>query len=730
MPLPQPNVTLDGACSVIHDNVLYSYSSAAFQSLSLEEGAEWKTLGSGKSVVGGVCVGSTPVNATQAGLYIVGGTSSDANYTGLQKFTYSTGKWEAISPQVAVTQSRIWHSAVYLQASDKILVYAGSQDGIKFPSTQTFTIGASAPFDVSAYESIAPPVIAPILLPWSETDAVLVGGDATNLKVMLFNPDKRWYDSGSTLANPIVKDSSMVKATIVTGDDGSKHLYTFDLSTSPNTVNRTVLLDGKGAPVLKSAPVKPTSGGSTRRDLDANNWPDYNSTLAPEATRTEYSLASASDGVTVMSGGNKDDILCIFDTTQNSWQNATQLFVGRAVTTESEPKSTSSITPSSSSTSISSTPVAASTQSPTTAAAAAASSGLPPTSILGIALGVIFGCAIILIALLFLMKRKRQKQAYVDAGHARRASGIPEKQEYLPRDMARTTGGFFPGHSQQESQSSFSSMAILMGKAQKPGVARKPSKDSKRSSASSILNRQFKSTISRPSPIPEPENEPRASDTIPLREERAAPMPVGMGAGQVNPRPPPAAAREDGTRRSSGWNRYWSGGSTMNMMGFGNGASRRETQASEPSSQYTDMHRMTQDSATVPPLQVEDRPAFYRVQSGSPTVSYYANNVREGQSAEIQRPVSNVSSSGYSSGIPPSVDEAWDPTIAKKPWGQDRAPSSAYSQSTAFPTGLGAPGGPSRPPTGVSRQPQLTMASTSDMSWLNLGENGHNRQSQ
>jgi hypothetical protein len=173
-------------------------------------------------------------------------------------------------------------------------------------------------------------------------------------------------------------------------------------------------------------------------------------------------------------------------------------------------------------------------------------------------------------------------------------------------------------------------------------------------------------------------------------------------------------------------------------MGFGNNSkSRRDTEVSDQSSQYSDMrHRMTQDSATVPPLQVniEGRPSFLRVNSGSPTVSQYDSKIKEGMSGQIERPVSAVSavsSSGYSSGIPPSVHEAWDPTMPKKPWGANRAPSSTYSQSTIsenfYPTGLGAPSA-NRPVMGMSTQPRLPIASsmTTDMSWLNLGNNDNN----
>ncbi|ETS87609.1 hypothetical protein PFICI_01437 [Pestalotiopsis fici W106-1] len=725
MSLPQPNSTLTGACSVIYDNVLYAYSADAFQSLELEEGAEWKTLDSGESVQGGVCVGSTPSDSSQAGLYIVGGTSSDSAYMGLQKFTYSTGKWESITftPQISDLQNRKWHSATYLNASDKILVYAGATDDIKYISTQTFTISASSPYQVLSYESDgAPPAIAPILLPWSDTDAVMIAGESTNTKVMLFNPDQHWYDSGASLASPIVQDTSVVKGMLVTGDDGSKHLYTFDATTSPNTVNRTVLWDGSGAAVASSVPIQGSASTSSRRALDASDWPTYNSTLASDTTRSDYSLASDSSGMAVLSGGNDDDVLSIFDGTTNSWQNATALLVGASVHSESEPQSSSSSA--SSTATASSTAVAAATQSATTEAAASSSSNLPPTSILGIALGVIFGCAIVLIALLFLMKRKRQKQAHADGGQDNGANVMPEKQDYFAQDIPQSK--FVPGHAQQDSQSSFSSMAILMGRAQKPGLARKGSKDSTRSDASSILNRQFKATISRPSPIPEPEFDD--SDSLPTRNGKSGA--VGVAETQVRPRAPPIATKDDGTRRSSGWNRYWSGGTTLNMLGFGNGSSRRETQASE-GSRYSDMHRMTQDSATVPPLHVEEgRPSFSQVHTESPTVSHYSDHLKNMQTASLERPVSEVSSSGYSSGIPPSIHEQWDPaTINNKSWGHDRAPSSAYSQSI-FPSGPRTSAGINQAPSGVSRQPQLTMAHTSDMSWLNLGENARHSQSQ
>jgi hypothetical protein len=365
--------------------------------------------------------------------------------------------------------------------------------------------------------------------------------------------------------------------------------------------------------------------------------------------------------------------------------------------------------------------------------AASTKSGLPTTTILGIVLGSIFGTAAILILILLLLKKRQQRQSFIESGHTRRASGQPEEKDFFRDDVASTSGGYFRGHNQQESQSSFSSMAMFLGKGQKPAIQRNGSNEKKRiSSRGSVYGQDLKSTISRPRPQPQLSAQPMA---FLAQDEKPILPPV---PAEPKPRTRPTANQDqDELRRSSGWNRYWSGGSTS-IMGFGNNSkSRRDTEVSDQSSQYSDMrHRMTQDSATVPPLQVniEGRPSFLRVNSGSPTVSQYDSKIKEGMSGQIERPVSAVSavsSSGYSSGIPPSVHEAWDPTMPKKPWGANRAPSSTYSQSTIsenfYPTGLGAPSA-NRPVMGMSTQPRLPIASsmTTDMSWLNLGNNDNN----
>lgn len=740
MLLPEPAVSLAGSCTTIFNNTLYSYSAAGFQSLILEEGSAWKKLASGKSVDGGVCVGSTPKDASGAGLFIVGGKSSQADYPGLQKFTYSTGKWETITPQVTVTKDRVYHSATYINNTDAILVYAGTTDGVENLSQQTFTIGASEPYGVLAFQSdISPPGVAPLLLPWSETQAALIGGNSWNTQVMLFDTtvnvngfNGSWIDSGVTLAEPLSKNSTAVKATIIQGDDGSKHLYTFDLTTLPNVVNRTVLIDATGAPVVLSAPVKPAMADKKekpdgkpvvdQRDLVANNWPPYNGTYAPQSKREGYSIATDSKGLVVMSGGNDNDVLCVFDAKANTWENATAILGAELLSTQSAPSTTSATT--STITPVSTDRVIQTeTTSPTPAPAAASApskSSLPSTTVLGIVLGSIFGAAIILALILVCLKRRQRRQSFAEVGHARRASGIPEKSLFF-EDSAKASGGYFRGHTQQDSQNSFSSMAIFLGKGQKPTIQRKSSGEKRRVSSGSVYGKDIKQTISRPQP---------QMTTQPSFLNQTEKVVMPPEPAQPKPRSRPPVDTDSTLRRSSGWNRYWSGGSASILGLGGSNKSRPETEVSDESSHYSDFFRRTQDSATVPPLQIpEGRPSFHRVNSGSPTISQYEPRIREGMSGQIERPVSAVSSSGYSSGIPPSVTEAWDPTVPQKPWGSDRAPSSAYSSYTAsdsfYPTGLAAPTANRSPMgMGISKQPQLAVASMStDMSWLNLGDN-------
>ncbi|KAG7107498.1 hypothetical protein HYQ44_013377 [Verticillium longisporum] len=782
MSIPEPEVPLDHICSTIWGNTLYTFSTGAFQALPLKQGAKWEKLKSGTPVDGAQCVG------TPTALWVVGGQSSEAGYTGLQKYTYSTGTWEVINAQEPVARNRKWHGAAYLPATDQIITYAGTVDGAQRNSDQTFTIRASAPYDVQAYPSGATPAQNPILLPWSDRQVVMVGGAAANTRVMLFSPETSWIDAGVTLAEPIPKDISVVKAIMVNGDDGSKNLMTFDLSEIPNKVNRMVLQGAGGAPVTISSAISGRDEGSrialehdadvTRRDLTVADWPSYNDTLAPLITRVNFAIAQNSDGIVVLAGGNPDISLSMFNVRENTWEDTSRAFASDQQVLSDDKSSTSrSAESTSASTSASSSSGASSTEASTlttstsisesilasstgvseaslvsvsasatatesggvAVAAAAGGSGLNANAILGIVLGTITAAMILLGLALFCLRRKRIQRQNLESGNlARAASSARVREKGQPSEFAKeiAVGGddelrspasppsrsHFRGHEPSNSQSSFSSMAILMGQIN----GHKNGHGKKQSTASSMFGKGFKSSISKPMPQmddhPTLQNEGRSL----TGDEKGVSFAANAG-GQPRPGPPPGVASDpDALRRSSGWNRYWSGGSALNVLGFG--GQKRMTTDSDQSSHYSNRNRITQDSATVPPLNFEGRPQMNRVMSGSPTVSNYPNKFRldPEMSGKIERPVS-AASSGYSSGVPESVRETWDPLSDKKPWGTERAPSSAYSESFYHPTSLAPssrqPPPPPPVPDGLSKQPQLAMATTStDMSWLNLGD--------
>lgn len=754
MSQPKPPNSLDNSCAVIHDDTLYVYTLDAFQSIKLEEDAEWTELAKpNESVQGATCVGAEPADADSAGFWVVGGAGSS---TGLQKYTYSTQEWSSPTPQDQVTKDRQYHSSTYIKANDQILVFAGTIDGSEAPTMETFSIHASEPYEVQGFQTSAPNAIRPILLSWTDADAVMMGGDAANTKVYLFNPTAGWRDFGSSLAEPITKDTTQIQAALIKGKDESQNLYLFDMSESPNKVSRYIIQDGNGAPVLNSPAI-------TERSLEVrqteDDWPTYNATLAPTETRQNFGIAQDSDGKIVFTGGNAQEPLSMFDGKENSWLNVTNVFVKEEMTDQSVSSSSSSssqsstttfTTASSSETSVTSTTLAETTAETTAAETTAAETtgavreadntddnhdggggGLSSNTILGITLGSIFAFLLALALVLFLLRRRKMKQnRAAAAAQAGQDGGMPG-DEKNPRAFANAaasplpnSSGNFRGHRAQGSADSYSSVAILMGRMnqQKAGGSRKGSNDTGRSSLVSH-HRQFKSTISKP--IPQEDSHPilqGQDDTgVAFEPSVAAPRPRNGAA------PDP----QDGTRRSSGWNRYWSGGSALQILGFG--GAKRNTVASDQSSRYSQASnqnpnpRVTQDSATVPPLNFEGRTAMNRVNSGSPIVTGHVGKVPfgEGMAGKIERP-SSRGSSGYSSGIPESVNEVWDPTDSNKdrPWGTNRAPSSAYGSGFNFGTPLAPSSGGNRPPpSGVSSQPQLAMASTSsDMSWLNLGD--------
>jgi hypothetical protein len=765
MPLPAPDVPLVDACSTIFNNTLYTYSATAFQSLHLSEGAKWSNLPVGVAVSGGVCVQATPTDSQSSpALYIVGGTanSSDSTYNGLQRYIFADGSWESISPTTAVTQNRLYHNAVYLNATSSILVYAGSQDGSLEPSSQTFTISTIPPYTVLAYESTAPPAVSPLLMQWSDSKAVMIGGSETNKRVMIFSPSSAWVDSNATLAQNL-KDSQAVKAIVLDGDDGSKNMYTFDMTISPNQVNRTILIDADGNPVTNAEPIGSRSVVKTsvdnelvespatimkRGNLTLASWPAYNSTLAPTTTRNGYTIAKDQSGLVVISGGNSDDVLCMFKARDNSWVNATSLLVQSQVQNTVSGETSSTVAGLSST----QTPMHSSSAS---SAASANGSDAPSTSspvdqkILGAILGSVFGIAILVLLVLLFLRWRRSRKRFIEAGHQRRASGIPagekDTMDFADRGLYYASHSkAFHGHGQQESQGSFSSMAILMGKvgqSQKKGILGRR-KSVAGSDSSSTFNKNYKTAISKP--IPQNNLGPMGRFStgekgVSFVQEAPGPSTAPIARPRAS-----GTGRRGSTRRSSGWNRYWSGGSALNILGFG---AKRNTSYSSTSdnrasgSQYSDAGlptTTTQISAMVPPLNLH-RPAgrMSRVASNSPTIAHASSNfpLKEGMAGQIERPGSSGSASSYndyrdtvSSGIPASIhqEHPWTPVGANGWGGGGTVSSAAYSESnyaTILPRGRVAEHPPhttvpNSTPAPAHRPP---LQQSSDMSWLNLG---------
>ncbi|KAI9882214.1 MAG: Potassium channel, partial [Watsoniomyces obsoletus] len=500
MALPTPQFPLRDHCSVTYNNTLFVYSPEGFQSLPLREGAQWSRLPMDVSVRGARCVKASPRgDESQAALYIVGGATngSSPDYAGLQRYRFADRTWMPIKPSVSVTQNRRNHGAVYLSSSSSILIYAGSQDTAEpQPSSQTFLVSLEEPFTVTSYSSKAPPLVRPQLLRWTNREAIMVGGDPTSRRVYTFSKESGWGDAEFELDRPL-PDDNKAQAVIMDGDDGSKTLVSFDLSVSPNRVDRTVLRNStrvdppppsssssSSSSSSRSSPTStstsssssPSSSSATQRvtarsDDGGKSRPpakrrkratgEVGSVPAPTTIRNGFSVAQGPFDLVVISGGNEQEPLSVFNMRKDSWVDTRDLF-GIEIPS-------SSATPSSSSTSSST----ASTSTATNSAAAGSSTGNNHNArhntlrILGATLGSIFGLAILLVLALLFLRWRRRKRWYDEAGRRRRASGAPDDEKdrlsFADRGASfMSQAGGSRGHGHQDSSSS---VAIMLGQA-------------------------------------------------------------------------------------------------------------------------------------------------------------------------------------------------------------------------------------------------------------------------
>jgi hypothetical protein len=469
MTVPEPKQTLEGHCSAINNNTLYVYSQSGLQSLQLKENATWVEEKSGTPVTGASCVKAA--SGDDSALYVIGGEADDDEYAGLQRYLFSTKTWETLSPPGSDLKGRTNHSAAYLSDSQSILVYAGSTpEAPSYLSSQTFLISTTEPYNIESFVSTAAPANQPILLPWNEYQAVMTGGSPLSNVVYTFDRSSGWQQLGTNLSEPM---ESGVRATLIQGSDGSKVLETYDMASSPNKVTQTVLL-GAGGETAPNGQVigQTTSSKGRKRDLTLDDWPSYNSTNAPSASRSDYAVAQDSEGMTVLSGGNADEPVAIFDQNKNSWVDADEFFgVQKSERTQQplQPSTTSESTPS-----------ATSSAEPQESTTEAASGGMSPHEKsmrkLGITLGVLCGiAALVIIGLLYLRwrKSKKAKEASLAGNDDEKKGRNGERLSFADRgasfmkeaEGSATNLGLPPRHRfDPNAAGSHSSLAIIGGK--------------------------------------------------------------------------------------------------------------------------------------------------------------------------------------------------------------------------------------------------------------------------
>ncbi|THW60219.1 hypothetical protein D6D19_10141 [Aureobasidium pullulans] len=465
MAAPLPKKALAGHCSVIDNNTLYVLSPDSFQALPLVENATWTSIDMGKAVTGPTCLRAVPNgDDSQAALYVVGGTSDDSSYGGLQRYIFSNKSWETLDLPTEDMKGRTNHGAAYLNDSSSILVYAGSRTDDQL-SSQTFVISTEKPFNIESFTSEAPAVSNPILLPWDDSSAVMLGGSKSNTGIWAFSKSSSWIRLETNLTSALPDGA---KGALVTGDDGSKVLTVYDATASPNDVTQLVLLDADGQPASNGQTVgDSTSQSSSRkrkRDLTLDSWPTYNSSSAPSVKRSDYSVAQNDQGtLAVISGGNDDTPVNVFNQTSNSWVSNEVLFGDSQIPLTTTSASTSSALPTSTSAQASATSSAAAKPKNS------GDGGAHTRKVLGITLGLLFGLAAVLIIALLLVRRRKQQQkktkfnddkadrmSFQDRGasfmkEAGGGGGVSEAPPQLPKP---TIGSYDPR----------SSFAILAGK--------------------------------------------------------------------------------------------------------------------------------------------------------------------------------------------------------------------------------------------------------------------------
>ncbi|KAL1954646.1 hypothetical protein VTO42DRAFT_840 [Malbranchea cinnamomea] len=720
---PKPPVDLKGHCSVLHENTLYVYTPEAFLSLKLERDAEWERLDMGQSVTGAVCVkGGLNGNPHEPVLYLVGGTSDNPEYRGLQRYSFADQRWETMVPPTWDLQNRVRHGAIYINSAASLLVYSGTQNGDSNPSSQTFLVSAAPPYNIESFTSPFMPSLDPILVPWNEDSAAMIGAGTERKDVFTFGGGQ-WTQVNTALPDPL-PDPSVVQCATVHTNDGSEIVQIFDMGSSPNTVTEYVLsAPGRDALDPGTTPGS-LSYAKLRRQVSLANYPPYNGTLASKSPRTGFSLAQDSDGQVVISGGGEEDEpILVFDQNENSWVDTDELF-GSPTTTSTVSSSTITAT-STSTTSFETTTVAATSTS--SATASATTSALPPPAegdnsntltIIGATLGAILGVAAILIIILLILAWKKRRSKY--PGQNGSGSDDPDRLSFQDQGMEPLTRSMQPmGRATAPSTDSW---AIVSGQANAGPRVLPPS--------TSFNGLNF-GIEKKASPLRNVEtNSPDDS----FAKEIAVPGVAVVSHGKRD------SVRND-RLTDEGWSKYFQGD---NDSPPNRSRSMRSTVSSLESKSDYGGSGWPQASAEVPALSLrtlnEPQPIRH-IPSGSPSTEHAPNFdnlvAHQGMSAKISSADSiSIASDespedpkdAFSSGVPASIPD--DSDWRRSRLTIERVPSSQYSGSMYFQGASGADTPGNRMTQWPGQQPQSQEETwnqqgylSSDISWLNLGGN-------
>ena len=543
MSLPIPPIPLNNHCSVVYNSTVYTYQSDAFQSISLRNGSQWSQLPMGVSATGAQCV-LAPIDG-QESLVVIGGSTnaSSQSYKGLQAYDFADQTWRTCSPLISVTQNRLMHGAAYLNSTSSILIYAGFQDDSYSSTSQTFTISTYYPYVVKSFPSSAPAVIQPILLPWNSSHAVLLGGNSNNRDVWVFSEAGGWAQLDVTL--PLgLQNRSSVQAAVIDGADSSKILEIFNESASPNEVTTLQVQDGDNQPsacqgstfsTLSSPSATGTQQPTKRqqRDIAINNWPPYNSSLAPRATRNGFSLAQDPSGLVVITGGNDQSPIAIFNQTGNQWANTAQFFDATPIP---------SVTPSPTTTSP--TETFSASPSPTSSAVPNSSSGRTNSRlIIGATLGAVFGSAALLILALLILRCLRERRNKYHKRNSSDFSADRKNMDFADQgvDFMSSAGGSFGRSNQRDPGSTrIASSPFAKGSSRKTKRGLFHKAGDSNGSAKSFFSRSRSPLISSPQPHPDP-------ILLAASPERTENPPL------TNTSPEPRTEQ----RTDEGWSKYW-----------------------------------------------------------------------------------------------------------------------------------------------------------------------------